>query len=174
TEELPKLVQAIFPLSKKRENNFVAGLSMGGFGTMKMALLRPDLYAAAASLSGGFASRKPLSATVKDGRMPSIPSDKYRYNQYGENLEFYDENKEDIRIMLKNAVDSGVELPKLYVCCGTEDFIYPANRDFHEYAESIGADITYAEGPGVHDFYFWDPYIKKILAWMPLAHDFVD
>lgn len=174
TEELPKLVEAIFPLSHKRENRFVAGLSMGGFGTMKMALLRPDLYAAAASLSGGFGNRKPLAESVKSGSMPTIPTEKYRYNQYGENLEFYDENKDDVKVMLKNAVDAGVDLPKLYVCCGTEDFLYETNRGFCEYAQSIGAEITYEEGPGVHDFYFWDPYIKKILEWMPLTHGFVD
>ena len=52
SEELPKLARSFFPLSPKREDNFVAGLSMGGYGAFKLALRKPDQYAAAASLSG--------------------------------------------------------------------------------------------------------------------------
>ena len=52
SEELPRLARAFFPLSEAREENFVAGLSMGGYGAFKLALRRPDMFAAAASLSG--------------------------------------------------------------------------------------------------------------------------
>ena len=52
TEELPQYIQTLFPVSKKREDTFIAGLSMGGYGAYLLALSRPDLYSAAASLSG--------------------------------------------------------------------------------------------------------------------------
>lgn len=171
TEELPRLVQAIFPLSEKREDNFVAGLSMGGFGSLKMALLCPEKYAAAASLSGGLGNRRPDAP--KSTNHPNLPSDRYRYNQYGEHMEYFDENKDDLTVVLKNAVRDNVDLPKLYVCCGTEDFAYPNSVAFRDLAASLGVDLTYAEGPGVHDFDFWDPYIRKILDWLPLKNGFV-
>lgn len=174
TEELPRLVRAIFPLSDKREDNFIAGLSMGGYGSLKLALRRPDLYAAAASLSGGLGSRVPGGENPAAAKRPPIPADKYRYNQYGENLEFFNEDTEDVAALLKNAVRDGVDIPKLYVCCGTEDFAYPNSVRFKELAEELGIDFTYAEGPGVHNFYFWDPYILKIMEWLPLKHGFVD
>src|SRR5919108_3091874 len=52
SEEVPAVVRDIFPLSSERKNNFVAGLSMGGYGAFKLALTHPERYAAAASLSG--------------------------------------------------------------------------------------------------------------------------
>lgn len=171
TEELPALVRAIFPLSDKREDNFIAGLSMGGFGSMKIGLLKPENYAAVASLSGGLGDRRPDAP--KEKNRPPLPSEKYRINQFGENMEFYDENKEDLRVILNNAIKAGKVLPKLYVCCGTEDFLYPANVAFRNYVESLDVDLTYAEGPGIHDFDFWDPYIRKVLDWLPLKKDFV-
>ena len=172
SEELPALVRAIFPLSDKRENNFIAGLSMGGYGSMKIALTKPENYIAAASLSGGLGSR--IIEASKDPKRPPIPSDKYRYNQFGENFEYYDENRHDVNVMLRNAVRDKVDLPRLYVCCGTEDFAYPNSVAFKNIAEELGVDLTYEEGPGIHDFNFWDPYIKKILDWLPLKNGFVD
>ena len=52
TQELPRYVQSVFPISAKREKNFVAGLSMGGYGALKMALRESDKFAACASFSG--------------------------------------------------------------------------------------------------------------------------
>src|SRR5213080_4930690 len=53
SEELPELVGTLFRVSQRREDTFVAGLSMGGYGAVKWALRQPDRFAAAASLSGG-------------------------------------------------------------------------------------------------------------------------
>ena len=51
SEELPSIMKSFFPISDKREDTFVAGLSMGGYGAMKLAFNHPERYAAAASLS---------------------------------------------------------------------------------------------------------------------------
>ena len=52
SEEVPAVVRDIFPLSSDRKDNYLAGLSMGGYGAFKLALTHPERYAAAASLSG--------------------------------------------------------------------------------------------------------------------------
>ena len=52
SEELPKVMQSFFRISDRREDTFAAGLSMGGYGAMKLALHCPERFAAAASLSG--------------------------------------------------------------------------------------------------------------------------
>jgi putative tributyrin esterase len=172
TEELPKLVRSVFPLSDKRENNFIAGLSMGGYGSLKIALRKPENYAAAASLSGGLGSRIPEKGK-QDPNRPTIPSEKYRYRIYGSDFQYYDPTTEDIFQLLRDSVAKGVELPKLYICCGTEDFTYQGSLKLKNLAEELGVDITYAEGPGVHNFDFWDPYIRRIIDWLPLKDGFV-
>jgi S-formylglutathione hydrolase FrmB len=72
SEELPRYVQAVFPLSDWREDNFVAGSSMGGYGAFKLALNQPDRFAAAISLSGvldirDFARSKGIDLTYEEG-----------------------------------------------------------------------------------------------------------
>jgi S-formylglutathione hydrolase FrmB len=52
TEELPRYLKDVFGLSPRREDTYIAGNSMGGYGAFKAALLRPELYTAAASFSG--------------------------------------------------------------------------------------------------------------------------
>ena len=171
TKELPEMLRYIFPLSAKREHNFIAGLSMGGYGAFKAALRNPQNYCAAASLSGG------LNLGHKDSISPSgIEPYINRWIQsiFGKDMEFWCPDEDDLDVILKNQVDAGVNLPRLYQCCGTEDFLYGANIKFRDYALSLGVDLTYEEGPGVHNFDFWDPYIRRILDWLPLTGGIVD
>lgn len=56
----------------------------------------------------------------------------------------------------------------MYLCCGTEDGLVTANRDFRDFLNENGVDLTYVEGPGKHDWVFWDTYIKKVLDWRRL------
>lgn len=171
TKELPMALRSLLPLSEKRENNFIAGLSMGGGGAFKAALLNPQSYVAAASLSGGLIQDEVLTATPG----PIFEAvQRWRRNSFGANNEYYNPETDDLKVVLKNAVDSNESLPSLYICCGTEDFIYPSNVAYRDYARSLGVEITYDEGPGVHNFDFWDPHILKILNWLPLTGKMVD
>lgn len=169
-KELPAILQSILPLSAKRENNFIAGLSMGGGGAFKAALLNPQQYAAAASLSGGL---MPITDLNTPGPV-SVYTDLWRRSVYGMNNEYYNPEEHDLMTILKKQVEAGVALPRLYQCCGTEDFIYESNVTFRDYVRSLGVELTYEEGPGVHNFDFWDPYIRKILDWLPLTGTLVD
>lgn len=170
TKELPAILQSILPLSAKREDNFIAGLSMGGGGAFKAAFLNPQQYAAAASLSGGL---MPIADLNTPGPV-SVYTDLWHRNVYGMNNEYYHPEEHDLQVILEKQVKAGVELPKLYQCCGTEDFIYESNVAFRDFARSLGVDLTYEESPGVHNFDFWDPYIRRILDWLPLTGALVD
>ena len=50
-----------------------------------------------------------------------------------------------------------------------EDFLLEANRDFHDFLKQEDIDFTYTEGPGRHDWVFWDTYIEKVIEWLPLS-----
>ncbi len=173
-DELPAFVQGVFPVSAKRAHNYIAGLSMGGYGAVLYALRRPGQYAAAASLSGALWK---LDESFAPGSLPpgiSLPVFPPLELAFGRNFERYDADSCDIPTMLQNALQAGVELPKLYQCCGTEDPIYPLNAKFKTFARGLAFDYTYEEGPGTHDYSFWDPYISKVLDWLPLTRGFAD
>ena len=162
SEELPRLARAFFPLSEAREENFVAGLSMGGYGAFKLALKRPDMFAAAASLSG---------ALDIAGSAENAKSDVFRERELTDifgPLRAIAGSDNDLFALAGKLVKSKGSKPALYQCCGTEDGLYPHNLRFREHARSLGLDLTYEEGPGAHDWGFWDLWIQHVLDWLPL------
>ncbi|GJM80909.1 hypothetical protein HMSSN139_34050 [Paenibacillus sp. HMSSN-139] len=65
-------------------------------------------------------------------------------------------------------MQEGKPIPRLYQCCGTEDFLYEDNQTFREASARAGLPLTYEEGPGSHEWGFWDAKIQDVLKWLPL------
>jgi S-formylglutathione hydrolase FrmB len=160
SREMTTFLTQYFPLSGKREDNFIAGLSMGGYGAMKWALTYPECFAAAASLSGALHVEHRIKAglAVTGNQVLGV---------YGDPPTVKPE-EQDLFVMLQNLKKSGKIIPKLYACCGNTDDEdhYGPYLEFVDHARKIGVDITVEETAGGHDWNFWDPYIKKILDWM--------
>lgn len=156
TEELPQLAKQFFPLSEKREDNFVAGLSMGGYGAFKIALTYPEKYAAAASLSGAL----DIVSRAKDH------SDEF-YNIFGDSSSI-ENSKNDLFYLAKKVLNEQKSKPKLYQCCGTEDHLYEDNQKFRNFIKETSFDYTYDEGPGIHNWAYWDAQIQNVLKWLPI------
>ena len=158
SEELPEMLERWLPLATTRERRYVAGLSMGGWGTFKWALNHPDRFAAAASLSG--AVRMDFKRWKDSG--------KKRGNRdlvYGDGDDFpYPEDRLEERV--KDHLANGTPLPRLYACCGTEDFLLEDNRVGVAKLRELGATVDYEEGPGSHNWGFWDAWIQRALRWM--------
>lgn len=156
SEELPALARSFFPLAEEREMNYVAGLSMGGYGAMKLALTHPDRFAAAASLSGALdISHRALNFP---GDFKLIYGDVNKIKGSGNDL---------FHLADKLALSAGTK-PDLYQCCGTEDFLYEDNIRFRDYCREVGLDLTYEEEPGEHEWGYWDRKIQNVLNWLPL------
>lgn len=160
SEELPALARSFFPLSDKREDNYVAGLSMGGYGAMKLALTHPDRFAAAASLSGVMDVKWAVQAHSGD-------EFKWLFGNYGG----IDGTPADLFHLATELAASGKEQPKLYQFCGTEDFLYDSNVRFRGHVQEKGLELTYAEGPGGHSWEIWDNRIQDVLKWLPLPEN---
>jgi putative tributyrin esterase len=163
TEELPATVHDLFPLSTERADTFVAGLSMGGYGAFKLALTRPDLYAAAASLSGAL----DICQVVKGHDDPNdhVWLETMR-NIFGD-LDKVPGSEHDL-FTLAQKVSKSAARPRLFQYCGTDDFLYADNLRFRDHIRPLGFDYTYEETPGDHSWKYWDMEIQKVLAWLPL------
>ena len=160
SEELPALARSFFPLSEKREESFVAGLSMGGYGALKLALRHPERYAAGASLSGALDAAE-LGAT------PGERHEEYA-NIFG-NADAIPGGENDLFHLAKELAASDGPKPKLYQCCGTEDGLIEQNHRFRDHAGQLGLDLTYDEGPGEHEWGYWDVQIRRVLDWLPIS-----
>ena len=160
SEELPALAHAFFPLSGAREDNFAAGLSMGGYGAIKLALTHPARYAAAASLSGAL----DIVRSARGGE-PAWQAELERI--FGD-LDRLEGSDHDLFHLAERVAKSNLVKPLLYQCCGTEDFLYPDNVRFRRHAEALNLPLTYEEGPGEHEWGYWDRQIQSVLAWLPI------
>ena len=159
TEELPAWLAATFRLSSARENTFVAGLSMGGYGAFKAAFLRPDLYAAACSLSGVLA----LNIFFAPPDKVENPALMHEFDMIFGGLEGLSGSMHDPMTWLKNAASASAPLPRLYAACGLEDDLLPLNRLFAHAAAQLGVPLHYQEEPGGHEWIYWQKQIEKFI-----------
>ena len=169
-DELPKVMRALFPLSDKREDNFVGGLSMGSGGAMKCALLRPEMYEAALIMSGpGMRLHRPEDKTAVEFLEKVIA---------GEDISSYKAvtpYEEDIQMavpayeIIKEKKD---QLPKLFFACGGDDFLKSHVELGLRFYDTMGVEYQYEEIPGYkHEWDFWDLTLRKAInEWLPIRH----
>jgi S-formylglutathione hydrolase FrmB len=164
TEELPEIARSFFPLSERREDNFVAGLSMGGYGAFKWALRRPEMFAAAASLSGAL----DMAGRLKR-KQDMDPDSRAMFEQiFGPDLDITG-TEHDLLWLLGQTGRADGPKPKLYQCCGMGDFLYQDNLNFTEACRKTNYDLTVVYDEGEHEWGYWDRHIQRVLEWLPLG-----
>lgn len=159
-EELPALARSFFPLSDRREDNFIAGLSMGGYGAMRLALKHPERYAAAASLSGCLDLRTFETTEVAERSF-------WIKRAFGDAYSEITGSSADLLAQLDLAKQSGVKLPELFACCGRDDHTLEDNRVFTAKCAELGIPLEYIENEGAHEWGYWDRMIQEVLNWLP-------
>ena len=164
--ELVEFTRKLFPLSDRREDTFIAGLSMGGYGALRNGLKYAEIFGYVVGLSSAL-----IYAGLKDSdnSAPVFTFRRQYYEAIFGDLEHIVGSDKDPKALFRKLREENRPLPKLYMCCGTEDSLLAANRDLRDDLLANGADLTYEEGPGGHDWVFWDTYIRKILDWLPLG-----
>ena len=163
-KELVDFTRRTFPLSAKREDTFIGGLSMGGFGAIVNGLQNPETFGAVCALS---------SALILDSMMENkeytdfLMTNKGYYESVFGDLDQVRGSDMDYDALAEKVAKEPVK-PRFYMACGTEEGLIGVNRAFRDHLQGLGFDVTYEEGPGVHDWYFWDKYILKAMEWLPL------
>lgn len=162
SDELVQCMRRMLPrLSRRREDTFIAGLSMGGYGALRCALHRPDTFAKAASLSGALDAALLVQNPLPLGRpfrwmdvfgpAESIPGSEHDLFARAEQLR---ENR-----------------PEIWMWCGTEDELFPMNLRMRDHLRALGYALHYHETPGTHDWKYWNREIQHVLAWLVPAQE---
>lgn len=162
-KELPEIMGGFFRISDKREDNFIAGLSMGGAGCMKIGLANPDKYAAIGCLSaGGLNHPLPENTNAIDP-----VKNNYAYKLYdGRELTG---TEEDVFGNARKIVEKGLPAPRIYHAIGKDDFLLNAahrTRDYFQSLENNPFDYTYVEDEGAHTWEYWDRHIIEFLEFI--------
>lgn len=159
TEELPELIGFLFPISRRREDNFIAGLSYGGYFAYRCALTHPQNYACVGSFSS------PLDVK-EDVRRHHVGQTAFS------SPDSIDGTDRDVLGMATKRKEQGVDLPRMFQTCGTEDFTWDFNVVARDHFRALGLDHTWIQRPGVHNFEFWDGALRQYLQWLPLRHGY--
>lgn len=157
-EELPKICRSFFPmLSAKREDTYVAGLSMGGYGAAALALTYHETFSIAACLSSAF--------NPKILHDPTNSANTYFSDIFGD-IENFDGSKNDLWHLSANVMKSGENVPSFFIWCGTEDSLLPQSIAFRDNLVSLGYDVTYSQSEGNHSWKYWDREIQSVLRYI--------
>ena len=157
SDEIPHFSRRLLPgLSHRREDTFVAGLSMGGYGAFRCALGRPDVFSKAASLSGA------LDASRLSKLDEPLEREAYWEDIFGPAEEIPGSGND----LFHTAECLRENRPELWMWCGTEDFLYADNLRMRDHLRALGYALTYSEGPGDHSWKYWDAQIQNVLDWL--------
>ena len=159
-DELPALLRRLLPLSAKREDNFIAGLSMGGMGALKIAMRRPEQYEAVCCLSAGHTNyrfHEPKAGTPRANRY---------FIAYGEGgpLPGEEETLERARALAKDG-----PCPRVWHACGAQDALKSNAHLTREFFESLPGNpfqYEYHEAPGRHNGDFWAERVPEMLDFL--------
>lgn len=157
--ELPALCRRFFPiLSDKREDTYIGGNSMGGYGALKCALRAPRTFSRVISLSGALdAADTAINNTVPATR-------RYWEDVFGP-AEDVSGSENDLFAAATALTDPALR-PRIYMWCGTEDFLYAQNIRMRDHLRALGYDLMYEESPGDHQWRHWDKKIADALDWL--------
>ncbi len=148
--ELPRIVCEFFNVSSRREDNFIAGNSMGGYGALKIAMRNPDRFCAAAGLSSVTDISAPWERSIMNaifGEGQPIPAN------------------DDLYYLSEKCAEMPCR-PRIFMAVGTEDWLYQDSVKLRERLISLGYAPEYVEERGEHNWDFWDKHIQTALEFL--------
>ena len=155
SQELPQMVHRMFGLPLEKENSYIMGLSMGGYGALKCALTYPERYAGCGSFSG-------VTDLESMRTLPAPPLHPWEFDALLGSGNRAGAENDLFRLAEKQ------NLPPIYLSCGEQDSLYPMNVRFAAHLEQLGATHRFDHRPGDHSWDFWDQSLQDCMDWLKL------
>lgn len=172
-QELLQLTRTMLPLSAAREDTYIAGLSMGGYGALRIGLLYPQVFGFAGGLSSAL-----LTQSIENVIDENVFFRRREFLEtvFGSSLEGIGHSEHDVmelshrlleKIQMQHAAgEEPWQMPKLYLACGEQDGLLPLSRQLHEDWEKLGIEHRYEEHEGNHEWAFWEWGLGRILEYL--------
>jgi putative tributyrin esterase len=144
-------VDRVFPTIRGRQGRVIGGLSMGGYGALKLALKYPEVFCAATSHSGAMSGPLLTAWTERPEFDPEFAA------IFGKD---YLGGEDDLIALAKKCT----KRPALRIDCGREDFLIEHNRAFVRELTKMGFEHEYEEFGGAHNWEYWDAHVKEAIG----------
>lgn len=161
--EIVNYMRKTFGLSDKKEDTFIGGLSMGGFGAIHTGVAYPENFGKMFGLSSAL-----IIHNIK-GKKEDFQNDVADYDYYTitfGDLDKLEESDNNPEYLIKKRKANGETIQPIFMACGTEDFLLNENRAFYEFLKAEQVEVTYKESSGVHDWKFWSEYLEIAIKWL--------
>ena len=168
-KEIVEFTRQLFPLSHKKEDTFIAGLSMGGFGALINGLKYHETFSHIGAFSPGLMNDVLASGDVSQ-MVGGLWKEGFYENAFGD-LTTITGSDRDYRYLIDALLEEEKEIPNLYMAIGQDDFLLEPTRNYHHFLEDRKVAVTYIEDEGNHEWDFWDKYLNKFLEWLPLDEE---
>lgn len=162
-EELVAYTRKLFHLSEKREDTYIGGYSMGGFGALRNGLKYSQTFSKIIALSSALIIHE--LPDMKPGMNNGIANYEYYHTTFGDLKEAETSDKNPEYLVMEH-LKSGQPLPDIYMACGSEDFLIEHNRAFVSFLKAQQVEVLYEEEPGTHNWDFWNPHIVRGMDWI--------
>lgn len=164
-KELVEITRKMFPLSHRREDTYLAGLSMGGYGAIRNGLKNSDTFGSIGAFSSALITEHVTERTNDTTRY--IETRSYAEQILG-NLDKAVKSDKNPRWLIRRLKEEEKQIPDIFMTCGKQDSLLRQNHEFRDFLIEAGASVTYDEWDGGHEWDFWNASVKKMLDWLPL------
>lgn len=165
TEELPAACRKLFPILEGRQNNFIGGLSMGGYGAMKIGLRLADRYSLILNLSGGVDRVSQVNRAVRENKLTGLHNLEALRATFGD-LSAIEGSENDVFALALELARSGRPKPKIFTSIGTRDPHWDEVVRLRSILIKNDYDLHWEQGPYVHDWECWNHYIERAMSWI--------
>ena len=163
--ELVDFTRKLFPLSHKREDTIIAGISMGGYGAIRNGLKYSDVFGHIIGCSPAMI----INDLDKENKISTVTGcTKSYYRSVFGDLTKVPETDMSPFWLAEQMKNSGKEFPDIFFGCGYNDLLVAPNRDLHAKFEELGIEHIYKEYPGTHDPLVFEPCLMEALDRLPL------
>lgn len=159
-QELLDITRNIFPLSDKREDTFIAGFSMGGYGAIRNGLKYSQNFSKIGMISAALITDDIVGYSSDDNVLRSRPF----YESIFGNLDELEGSDMDPKALIENCSD----IPDIFMACGKDDFLYDKNIDFYDFLKTNNVNVDFVEAEGEHTWDFADKYVKEFIKTLTL------
>jgi S-formylglutathione hydrolase FrmB len=162
-QELVDYIRNTFNIAMDKEDTFIGGLSMGGFGAIHTGLFYPETFGKIVALSSALIIRKIMNIT--EDFTDAIADYDYYTSVFG-NLDELENSVNNPEYLVKKLKEENKKIPDIYMACGTEDFLIEDNREFYKFLKDEEVDVKYIESPGAHTWDFWSSNLEPSIQWL--------
>lgn len=162
-EELVNYTRRVFGLSNKKEDTYIGGFSMGGFGAIHTALKYNETFSKAFALSSALIINEIKN---KDEKFSTPIADYYYYESTFGNLNELENSENNPEELIRRLKSENKLIPSIFMVCGKEDFLIEPNRAFHKFLVDNDVNVYYQEDDGNHNWEFWNKYLEPSIQWL--------